>query len=238
MIISHRHKFIFLKTNKTAGTSVEIALSRYCGPEDVITPISPEDEAIRQSLGYPGAQNFKLPLKQSITHYLRHREWPRLYNHMSAKEVIRIIGQETWSEYFTFCFERNPWARAISLYLWDWLEKRGGSFSDFLHSYKLNHLKTKGSDLYLDGDQVLVDRICRYENLVDELQWLSTGLGLPGELAAPRTKDQTRSSRSELQLTQADVDYIGDRFATEIQRFGYTYQSITPSRKAPQPTCQ
>ncbi len=31
MIISHRHSFVFVKTTKTAGTSVEIALSKHCG---------------------------------------------------------------------------------------------------------------------------------------------------------------------------------------------------------------
>jgi hypothetical protein len=52
LIISHRHRFIFLKTRKTAGTSVEIALSRFCGPDDVIRR-SPGDEALRRELGYP-----------------------------------------------------------------------------------------------------------------------------------------------------------------------------------------
>ena len=58
MIVSHRHRFIFIKTRKTASTSIEIALSQFCGPEDIITPIHPDDEAIRRSLGYPGPQNF------------------------------------------------------------------------------------------------------------------------------------------------------------------------------------
>ena len=31
MIISHEHKFIFLKTKKTAGTAIEAALSELCG---------------------------------------------------------------------------------------------------------------------------------------------------------------------------------------------------------------
>lgn len=42
MIISHRYRFIFIKTMKTAGTSVEIFLSQRCAAEDVVTPIHPE----------------------------------------------------------------------------------------------------------------------------------------------------------------------------------------------------
>ena len=47
MIVSHAHKFIFLKTKKTAGTSIELALSTLCGDEDVITPLTEIDEAKR-----------------------------------------------------------------------------------------------------------------------------------------------------------------------------------------------
>jgi len=37
MIISHRHRYIFIKTRKTAGASVELALVQSCGPDDIMT---------------------------------------------------------------------------------------------------------------------------------------------------------------------------------------------------------
>ena len=39
MIISHRYKFIFIKTHKTAGSSMEMALGPLCGPDDIIAPM-------------------------------------------------------------------------------------------------------------------------------------------------------------------------------------------------------
>jgi hypothetical protein len=47
MIVSHEHKFIFLKTKKTASTSIELALSALCGDGDVITLLTEIDEALR-----------------------------------------------------------------------------------------------------------------------------------------------------------------------------------------------
>ncbi len=40
MLLSHKYKFIFIKTKKVGGTSVEIALSKYLGEDDIITPCS------------------------------------------------------------------------------------------------------------------------------------------------------------------------------------------------------
>src|SRR5215217_2781519 len=100
MIISHEHKFIFLKTRKTAGTSIEIALSRFCGEEDMITPIGREDK-LRENLSPRGAQNFQYAAEDG-----RNSQGERqisCYNHMPAKRVRDLIGTKIWDEYFKFC---------------------------------------------------------------------------------------------------------------------------------------
>ena len=64
-IISYSKNFIFVKTNKTAGTSLEIVLSKYCNDKDVIGQIG-NDEKIRSELGYRTAQNHKGKLSKKI----------------------------------------------------------------------------------------------------------------------------------------------------------------------------
>jgi len=44
MIISHEHKFIFIKTARTVGISIEVFLSQQRGPSDIVTPIPPPVE--------------------------------------------------------------------------------------------------------------------------------------------------------------------------------------------------
>src|SRR6266852_6489903 len=56
MIISHKYKLIFIKTVKTAGTSIEVFLSKQCGPMDIVTPIAPPVEG-HQSRNYEGFIN-------------------------------------------------------------------------------------------------------------------------------------------------------------------------------------
>jgi hypothetical protein len=83
MIISHEHKFIFLKTKKTAGTAIEAALSELCGPSCVITPYREESEEDRK--GRP-PQNYRIehPLKPKQLLWRKLLGRPERYYHPSV----------------------------------------------------------------------------------------------------------------------------------------------------------
>ncbi len=229
MIISHAHKFIFLKTTKTAGTSIEIALSEYCGPQDIITPISPEDEKIRSALGYRGPQNALLPFAAysfaDMAYLLLKMKKRRYFNHISAKLAKRFIGDETWQSYFKFCFARNPWDRAVSQFYWRRAEGAPHAFSEFLDSGNLRSLRRKGFSLYSIDNDVAVDRVCMFENMEEELAYLGERLNLPGKLTPPRTKASTRKNKDDYRsLYQPDDrEKIAKLFAEEIRLLGYHF---------------
>jgi hypothetical protein len=229
MIVNHRHRFIFLKTKKTAGTSIEIALSQYCDGSDVLSRIGRWDEPIRTRLGYQGPANHLVPPER----FTRSDWWRRhllrrdivFYNHMPAAEVLRRIGPETWSSYFKFCFERNPWDRAISAYYWENRGRRAlPDFHRFLHRLRRAGLISNYPTYSIDG-RIAVDRVLLYENLDAELQWLCARLALPGPLILPNAKRQFRKDRRPYQelYSERDRAFVAEACAREIEAFGYRF---------------
>src|SRR5690606_10039582 len=160
MLISHRHQFVFVKTKKTAGTSIEISLSRYMGAADVITPIAEEDEAIRRRLGVV-PRNYELTVMDGRGR-LRER---KLRNHSRAKAARDVLGERTWNEYFVFTVERNPFDRILSQFYW-----RGG-YENFpsVMAFLDSGIPKPNSWIYQDDDgSLLVDYIIRYDRLQSE----------------------------------------------------------------------
>ena len=230
MIISHKHKFIFLKTVKTAGTSIEIALSKYCGPDDIITPASPEDEITRSELGYPGPQNCFSPIRkydlQDIFKWIREgKKKLRFYNNMPAEKIKARIENDVWDSYYKFCFERNPWDRTISLYYWLNQSESRPTISKFINSEDILFLKKRGYNTYTIDRKIVVDKICKFENIIEELETIRIQLGIPEKLDLPRAKSRFRKDKRSYRdiLNEDDRDRIAELFRDEINLFGYEW---------------
>ncbi len=227
MIVSHRHKFIFFKTKKAATTSIEIALSSLCGPDDIITPITEED--LRDN----NAQNFRLPFRDwPMEGKLRRLIGARVterrsgyYHHIPAALVRRYLGAALFDAYFKFTIERNPWDRQVSHYFWQ--TRKDATRPDFA-AYIARPRKEKiidNFDIYsIDGD-IRADFVMRYENLEADFGEALARAGLtstPPHL--PRAKAGFRQDRDYRDLyDNASRETVASWYEREIRAFGYEF---------------
>lgn len=177
MIFLRGPNILFLKPRKVAGTSFEIALSRYAEPEDIITPISGPDEEKRTALGFGGPRNYKKPLPEwrrwDLSQVLRKREVPKkFFNHMSARQVRDGIGKDAFDAACKVSIVRNPYDIVISKFFWrnktpdipgdavgDWLAKNIAGFN-------------KNDEQYFIDGNCIINFFIRYEHLEADIRAL------------------------------------------------------------------
>jgi len=232
MIVSHRHKFIFIKTKKTAGTAIEAALSELCGPSDVITPYREGSEKDRKG---PGPQNYRIdhpskPKRSMLRRLLRrperhHHPSVGFYDHMPAWRVRDYVGEDVWRSYFKFAFDRNPWDRQVSWYLDKTRSKRvRPSFERFMTSRR--HAYVDNYQVYTIEGELAVDFLGRYERLEQDLNKALELAGIGRTLKLPRTnvtpnKDETRDYRSYYSPEMRAK--VAEWYQPEIALLGYGY---------------
>jgi hypothetical protein len=230
MILSHKYKFIFIKTAKTAGTSIEVFLSKHCDPKDIVTPIAPTVEG-HQPRNYEGFINpvpeiLERPGKlfSVLRHAITSRD--KFYNHMPAREVRNRVPADVWNSYFKFCVERNPWDKVLSHYHMH-AAREGGSLSldEYLARgrFPINYFRYTNRS----GTKIIVDRILRYENLVAELSEVFSQLKIPfGGTLGVTAKSGYRSDRRPYQEVFNDEQrkIVEKAFAKEIKLQGYRFE--------------
>ncbi len=207
MIISHKYKFIFIKTRKTAGTSIEVALSRVLDDSDVATKVYPIEDG-----HFP--RNFVLNGNE-------------ISSHCSAEFVRTCIGGDTFDSYYKFCVEREPVDKCISHY---YMRLRSPShnentkFKNWREYMELANFPVD-ADKYLDSaGALLVDKIINYENLDAELGDIMRTLAVPFHGLNIRAKAGYRVQNlgeAELGITIGDKIKIYDAFAASNRLAGY-----------------
>ena len=230
MIVSHEHKFIFLKTKKTAGTSIELALSALCGAGDIITPLTEIDEALREDKR--GAQNWRLHGWWGSKRPLWKRRFLKFtaedygfYNHMPAEQAKALLNDDkAWRSYFKFAFDRNPWDRQVSFYHHRYRrEAEPPPFANFIH--KDRRARINNYEIYAIDGTVSVDYVGRFESLEQDLKHALDQVGLTLDTALPRAKTTFRRNTTPYR-DYYDGDtraIVGDWYAREIELLDYEF---------------
>jgi len=237
MIVSHDRRFIFVKTSKTAGTSVEMQLSVFCGPDDIVTPGMENTRTFGQYPECRRPRNLALPLHRvayvslplppliPAAKHLRPRM--NFYDHMPAFRIRRALPKYIWDSYFKFTVVRNPYDRAISQYFWN-NRKAAEHTKDAINEYILEkiqpHLLTNWH-MYALGDRVLLDHFIRYEELESGLRATLARLGIQEPLALPNAKSRHRPHGFHYRdvISPAARAHIENIARTELEHFGYEW---------------
>jgi hypothetical protein len=210
VLISHRKQFIYTKTAKTAGTSVESYFEKYCMPEGVWEFSHGREEFLSEEgiIGYRG--------NNSIA-----KNW---YNHMPAIEIRDKIGHSIWHKYFKFCVVRNPFDKLVSGFFFNKEMKKG---EDLIENFR-NWIKGGGAvfdrDKYLINGEICIDYFIRYENLEDGIAYVCNLRNMPFEPEGiPKLKAGFRNREISLKefYDEETIQIVKQRYKFEIEYFNY-----------------
>jgi hypothetical protein len=228
MIISYLNKFIFIRVPKTASTSVEVALTKFCGPDDVISGVHFHNDLENAILDYEGERNIDRLHLNPFNQFIRKLtgQPPIDYKHASAKNLKALLSRKDWEGFYKFCFVRNPFERVLSLYHWrmkNWEKKHAElkpSINQYISDLEPNKITTW--QRYTIHGKIVVDHVARYEDLHDEFRKITESLGL-GVVELPMNKSSIRKDRTHYRelLDPTSRTKIEKLCAKEMVEFGY-----------------
>ncbi len=251
MIISHTHRFIYIRPKKVASSSLALAFAPFLSPGDSATPFSDKERS-------------SIPEGSKIIEGGFRSRWPlKLRVHSPLQRVYRIYGNSL-RNYRVISATRNPWDRAISHFYWinrdtdlakQPFETRKQAFRQFIRTHSGLGLKQKlidrlenrkrrnmldQSELYHINGENRADCVIRFENLEADLQAVGRKLGLPAPLSLPRQKakagirPKTATHWQEYYDTETRA-LVEEACAREIALFAYSFDSAQPGDVSPLP---
>lgn len=174
MLLSHLNRFIYTKTFKTAGTSVEIYFEDACvSPNSIVH--SHEIEETVTPAGVIGYRGVDVP----------GNTW---YNHMSARIIRDHVGDIVWNDYFKFCVVRNPFDKLVSFWWFTMTQENRNYYKEAEFTDVRSHFSrwavehasdAVDRDKYMIDGNVCMDFFIRYESLLDGLQSVCQRIGYP-----------------------------------------------------------
>lgn len=233
MIFLKDLNLLFLKPRKVAGTSFEIILSKFASANDIITPITLEDEETRQKMGFRGPQNYKKSINRFTvrdTYQLFwHRHYPEnFYNHIKASDAKDRLGSDIFEKAFKISIVRNPFDMLVSQYHWSIRNcDIPPNFKDWLRENR--QVLNVNDEQYLINGEEIIDFYIRYENLRNDIAELEKRFpklkGASQLISEVYAKGNVRhKARSVREYYEMDEDLICSvRLSNRnlIEKFGY-----------------
>lgn len=237
MIASYAHNFVFIKTRKTGGTSVEMYLSQHCGPEDVVTPLTFDDEWARSAqAGVLVARNFSPTPRLDVClrsafvaerkdeyHEIKAeiRKRGGFYNHMVASAIRRKLDRKFWKNAAKISVERHPYEKVVSRAYFNARLHPSVDIKEFIERAVLE--TRENIEMYSIWGRSVVTSMLRQERLEEDLAVLADKIGIPRPQHLPRAKSGYRHDQRKATeiLTERQRKIVLSRHARTFALLGY-----------------
>lgn len=223
MLCSHTKKFIYLKTVKTAGTSVEIFFEEFCHPPETYEEQHYRPQHI-SDVGIIGARGNIVQKDRAF------------YNHMLASEVKFLLGDDTWNSYYKFCVIRNPFDKIVSKFWMDQPQEvkdmlLDSPFQKTREIFKDYCLVQKNifSDrhIYTINEKIEVDFFIRYETLLKDINHVCNVLQIEKsteKLGFYKNNHRARKEHYSGYYDEATKKAVEEVCVWELNQFGYVFE--------------
>lgn len=213
MIVSHKHKFIFVKTHKTATQTFLKFIKPHLGPDDVMAGdpehINKEGELINANTKINVDKIFESTGKCA-------QEYQDIYgNHLPWFVIKEIVGDEIWNSYTKFTIEREPKDRLVSLFYFVNMILTTISSNTNPELWQEVDQKTKiAARLKLEGEK---EKDSQKIKEAQELFELKEKYILSQKTILERFPEETRDYFEEWAITQLDTE---PQPITELKSYG------------------
>lgn len=206
MLLSRKHRFIFIHIYKNAGSSIVNALLPFA------------TNVLQQRLN-------RLFSAAGIS-YFDHQPYR---DHVTASELVDAMSCRVFRSFFSFGIVRNPWSWQVSQYEYmrknadhfqHDLVRRFRTFEEYIEWRCVHDRRLQKDFLYSERGEQLVDYIGRYENLNRDFDAICARIGIAASL--PRLNVSGAKPYCEY-YNEATVSRVREAFAPDIELFGYDF---------------
>ncbi|GGA13492.1 sulfotransferase family 2 domain-containing protein [Okeania sp. KiyG1] len=228
MLISHKHKFIFVHVQKTAGQSVTETLKKNVPDLEKLVTQHKHGSAItgRDILGVDKwNEYYKFAFVRN--------PWDRLVSWYSM--ILGICLDEKMSQNYS---NYNLWHKVVRNYrkyrylnrphnskFYSYVLKNCNSFEDFIKNSHRDNMKNMRNQLdYLVDEEgnIIVDFIGKFESLGDDFNQLKSNLNLP-HMELPHVTHKSKHRNYQEYYNDEIREIVQERYHQDIKYFNYNF---------------
>lgn len=207
MIISNKHRFIFVAIPKTGTHAVRRALREHMGPQDA--------EQVRLFV----QKQLPVPELAKMGH-----------GHIGLEQVRPHLSAEDFDSYFKFAFVRNPFDRFVSYCAFitrdqgDFKRDPKGVMRQFLFTAPPQQhvlFQPQNSFVTAPDGRLLADYVGRVEQMQQSFDEVCERIGI-GTTTLEKVNSSDRGNYRDY-YDQSLIDGVAERYARDLELFGYEF---------------